>query len=83
MGIISWILLGLVAGSLARFILPGKQPGGCLLTTVIGIVGAVVGGFLSSFFGFGKVHSFDLGGILIATFGAIVLYALLDRSRQD
>lgn len=73
MGILSWVLLGLVAGALAKFILPGKQPGGCLVTVGIGILGAVIGGFLGGFIGLGKVESFDLGGILIATVGAIVL----------
>ncbi len=73
MGILSWVLLGLVAGALAKFILPGRQPGGCLVTIGIGILGAVIGGFLGGFIGLGKVESFDLGGILIATVGAIVL----------
>ena len=73
MGILSWILLGLIAGALAKFIMPGKDPGGCLITIVIGIVGAILGGFLGSFFGLGRVESFDIGGILIATVGAIVL----------
>ena len=73
MGFIAWILLGLIAGALAKFVIPGKQPGGCLVTTGIGIVGAVVGGFLGSFIGFGQVESFDLGSIFIATLGAIVL----------
>ncbi len=73
MGIISWLLLGLVAGALAKFIMPGKDPDGCLITIVIGIVGAVIGGFLGSFIGLGKVESFDLGGIFIATAGSVVL----------
>ena len=73
MGIISWILLGLVAGALAKFILPGKDPGGCLITMVLGIIGAMVGGFLGTFVGLGKIESFDLGGIFIATVGAIVV----------
>jgi uncharacterized membrane protein YeaQ/YmgE (transglycosylase-associated protein family) len=76
MGIISWILLGLIAGALAKFILPGKQPGGFIVTTLIGIAGAVVGGFLGQFIGLGKVGSFDLGGIFIATVGAIVLLVI-------
>ena len=82
MGFIAWILLGLVAGALAKFVIPGKQPGGCLVTTGIGIVGAVVGGFLGSFLGFGQVESFDLGSIFIATLGAIVLlfvYGLISK----
>jgi uncharacterized membrane protein YeaQ/YmgE (transglycosylase-associated protein family) len=73
MGILSWILLGLVAGALARFIIPGKDPGGCLVTILIGIAGGMVGGFLGTFVGLGKIQSFDLGGIFIATAGAIVL----------
>ncbi len=79
---IAWILLGLVAGALARFIVPGKQPGGCLMTIVIGIAGALVGGFLGKYIGLGTVQSFDIGGILIATGGAIVLlviYGLLAK----
>ena len=73
MGILSWILLGLVAGALAKFIMPGKDPGGCLITIVLGVLGAVVGGFIGTFVGLGKVQSFDLGGIFIATVGAIVV----------
>lgn len=73
MGIISWIFLGLVAGALAKFIMPGKDPGGFFVTILIGILGGVVGGFLGTFIGLGKIESFDLGGILIATIGAILL----------
>lgn len=73
MGILSWIFLGLIAGALAKFLMPGKDPGGCLVTMVIGIVGGVLGGFLGTFIGLGKIQSFDLGGIFIATMGAIVL----------
>ena len=82
MGIFSWILLGLIAGALAKFIMPGKDPGGIFVTILIGIVGAIVGGFLGSFIGLGKVESFDLGGIFIATIGAIILlivYRLLRK----
>ncbi len=73
MGILSWILLGLVAGAIAKFIMPGKDPGGFIVTILIGIAGAVVGGFLGSFIGLGAVQSFDIGGIFIATIGAILL----------
>ena len=76
MGIISWIILGLIAGALAKFILPGKQPGGIIVTSLIGIAGAVIGGFLGQFIGLGQVSSFDIGGILIATGGAIVLLVI-------
>lgn len=73
MGIISWIFLGLIAGALAKFIMPGKDPSGCMVTAVIGIVGGMIGGYLGTFIGLGKIESFDLGGIFIATMGAIVL----------
>jgi uncharacterized membrane protein YeaQ/YmgE (transglycosylase-associated protein family) len=82
MGILSWILLGLIAGALAKFIVPGRDPGGLIVTIIIGIVGAIVGGFLGSFIGLGKVESFDFGGIIIATLGAIILlviYRLLSK----
>ena len=73
MGFLSWIFLGLIAGALAKFIVPGKDPGGFLITIVIGIVGGILGGFLGSLIGLGKVESFDLGGVFIATIGAIIL----------
>lgn len=73
MGILSWILLGLVAGALAKFIMPGKDPGGFFVTILIGIVGALLGGFLGKFVGLGRPESFDLGGIFIATVGSIIL----------
>lgn len=76
MGILSWIFLGLVAGALAKFIMPGKDPGGLFVTILIGIIGAMLGGFLGSFIGLGAVTSFDLGGIFIATIGSIVLLIL-------
>jgi uncharacterized membrane protein YeaQ/YmgE (transglycosylase-associated protein family) len=83
MGIITWILLGLVAGALAKFIMPGKDPGGILVTILIGIVGGVIGGFLGSFIGLGKIESFDLGGIIIATAGAILLLVIYRVVRKN
>ena len=85
MGILSWILLGLVAGALAKFIMPGKDPGGIIVTILIGIAGAVVGGYLSTFIGLGKIESFDLGGILIATAGAfqlLLIYKLAMKKKH-
>lgn len=86
MGILSWILLGLVAGALAKFIMPGKDPGGFFVTILIGIVGALLGGFLGKFIGLGRVESFDLGGIFIATLGSILLliiYRLAVRKKAQ
>lgn len=53
MGIIGWILLGIVAGVIAKAILPGSQPGGVIVTTLIGIAGAIVAGFIAQALGFG------------------------------
>ena len=84
MGILSWILLGLVAGALAKFIMPGRDPGGFFVTILLGIVGAFLGGFLGTFIGFGKITSFDLGGIFIATVGAIlvlIIYRMVKKNQ--
>ncbi|HVX40593.1 MAG TPA: GlsB/YeaQ/YmgE family stress response membrane protein [Gemmatimonadaceae bacterium] len=70
-----WILLGLVAGSLAKFIMPGRDPAGCIFTIFLGLVGAFVGGLLGSWLGWGGVTQgrFDLRSIAIATLGALIL----------
>mgnify|MGYP000016584235 CR=1 FL=1 len=60
MGILSWIIFGLIAGILAKWIMPGKDGGGFFMTILLGIVGAVVGGWISTLFGFGKVDGFNL-----------------------
>jgi uncharacterized membrane protein YeaQ/YmgE (transglycosylase-associated protein family) len=73
MGIISWIILGLVVGALAKLIMPGKDPGGIITTIIIGIIGALIGGFLSSRVGLGTVTGLNLGSIIIALVGAIIL----------
>lgn len=82
MGILSWIFLGLVAGALAKFIMPGKDPGGFIITILLGVLGAVVAGFLGSFFGWGKVQSFDLWGIFISTLGAILVLIIYRQVRK-
>lgn len=73
MGIISWTVLGLVVGLLAKWIMPGKDPGGIFVTILIGIAGAWVGGFIASSVGFGTVTGFSLKSIAIATGGALLL----------
>jgi uncharacterized membrane protein YeaQ/YmgE (transglycosylase-associated protein family) len=75
MGIIAWILLGLIAGAIAKAILPGHDPGGIIVTTIIGILGAIIGGFLATaLFGAHPLdHFFDLSTWLTAIIGAIVL----------
>lgn len=73
MGFLSWILLGLVVGVLAKWIMPGPDPGGMIVTILIGVAGAFVGGFLGSFVGIGSVDGFNLGSLAVATGGALVL----------
>lgn len=74
MNILSWIVFGLIAGAIAKFIMPGKDPGGCLVTILIGIAGAFLGGFLSrELLDGGPVTGFDLRSFAIAVLGAIVL----------
>ena len=73
MGIVSWIIFGLIAGALAKLIMPGRDPGGCIVTILLGIAGAVVGGFIGSLLGFGGVEQFDLRSFLIAIAGAILI----------
>jgi uncharacterized membrane protein YeaQ/YmgE (transglycosylase-associated protein family) len=76
MGILSWIILGLIAGALAKAIRPGKDPQGCLVTMFIGIVGAVVGGWIATLLGWAPVNRFSLYSLLVATVGAIILLAI-------
>jgi len=73
MGILSWIVLGLIVGILAKWIMPGKDPGGFIITILIGIAGAFVGGFIGSFFGLGTVSGFSLQSLVLATCGALLL----------
>jgi uncharacterized membrane protein YeaQ/YmgE (transglycosylase-associated protein family) len=74
--IIIWIIVGLIAGALAKWIMPGPDPGGIIVTILIGIAGAFVGGWLLAFFGFGTVGGLSIGSILTAVLGAIVLLAI-------
>ncbi len=77
MGFIAWIVLGLIAGILAKWIMPGKDPGGFIVTTLIGIAGAFVGGYLGSLTGIGgEVSGVNLGSIFTAVVGALVLLAI-------
>ena len=76
MGILSGIIFGLIAGAVAKFLMPGPDPGGFIVTTLLGIAGAVVGGYLSTFFfDVGGVTRFDIRSFLIAIGGAILLLA--------
>jgi uncharacterized membrane protein YeaQ/YmgE (transglycosylase-associated protein family) len=73
MGIISWIVFGLIAGVLAKWIMPGKDPGGIIVTIIIGVVGAFVGGFVGSLIGLGDISGFDIRSFFLAVAGAVLL----------
>jgi len=73
MGILSWIILGLIVGIIAKFIMPGKDPGGFIVAILIGIAGAMIGGFISTSLGYGDVSGFDLRSMGIAIGGALLL----------
>jgi uncharacterized membrane protein YeaQ/YmgE (transglycosylase-associated protein family) len=73
MGILLWIVFGLIAGVIAKFIMPGKGPGGIILTIVLGIVGAFVGGLVGSFLFGIDVTGFDIRSLAIAVGGALLI----------
>ncbi len=82
MGLISWIVVGLLAGLLAKWIMPGEGPGGLLITLILGMAGASVGGFVVSLLGGMGATGFNVWSVLVATFGAIILlflYGLIAR----
>jgi len=73
MGILSWVVFGLIAGILAKWIMPGKDGGGFIVTTIIGVAGAFVGGFIGSLIGLGGVSGFNIGSFFTAICGALLL----------
>ncbi len=78
MGIIGWIILGLLAGLIAKALLPGSDPGGLIITTLIGVAGAIIGGFIAKVLGFGDPidEFFDWSTWLAAIIGAVILLAI-------
>ncbi|MFV0478196.1 MAG: GlsB/YeaQ/YmgE family stress response membrane protein [Parahaliea sp.] len=84
MGFLAWIILGFIAGVLAKWIMPGRDPGGFIVTTLIGVGGAFVGGYLGSMAGIGgNVSGVNLGSIVTAVAGALVLlfvYRVIKKS---
>ena len=74
MGILSWILFGLVVGVIAKLLMPGRDPGGFIITILLGIAGALIGGFVGRAMGFYDAN--EGAGWLMSIVGAIVLLAL-------
>jgi len=94
LAVISWIVFGLIAGLIAKAIMPGRDPGGVIITTILGIVGAVIGGFIGrALFGYGTARDSGdvsqpgfLMSLVLAVVGAIILlalYRLFMRRRLD
>ena len=72
-GLIVWLLLGLIAGALAKWIMPGPDPGGWIVTIIIGIIGAMIGGFIGGALGLGGTGSLGIGSIALSVLGALIL----------
>ena len=73
MGFFSWILMGLIVGLLAKWIMPGPDPGGIIMTILLGVAGAFVGGFIGTTVGLGSVTGFNVGSLGLAVAGALLL----------
>ncbi|EHQ05149.1 MAG: GlsB/YeaQ/YmgE family stress response membrane protein [Leptonema illini] len=73
MGFFAWIIMGLLAGIVAKLLMPGKDPGGWIITILLGIAGAFVGGYIGSLLGFGGLTGFSLKSFLLAVGGAVIL----------
>ena len=72
---LSWLVLGLIAGTLAKFLVPGRDPPGCIITILLGIAGSRVGGVVGAALGWGAITggALDVRSIVLATLGAIVV----------
>ncbi|MBA2619336.1 MAG: GlsB/YeaQ/YmgE family stress response membrane protein [Rubrobacter sp.] len=82
MGLVSWVIVGALAGLLAKWIMPGSGPGGFLVTVLLGMAGASIGGFFVGILGGTGATGFNIWSILVATFGAVILlfvYGLITR----
>jgi len=82
MGILTWIILGLIVGVLAKWIMPGNDPGGIFITILIGIAGALLGGFLSTALGFGAVTGINFPSVAIAILGSLILLFVFRMLRR-
>ena len=73
MGLLSWIFMGLVVGVFTKFIIPVKYPEGIIYTLLLGIGGALLGGFIGSYLGYGTVTGYNLESLLMSTGGAAII----------
>ena len=79
MGFLTWVVLGLIVGILAKWIMPGKDGGGFFMTVILGVVGAMVGGYVSTLLGMGTVTGFNLPSNIIATVCALVVVVVFNK----
>jgi uncharacterized membrane protein YeaQ/YmgE (transglycosylase-associated protein family) len=77
MGLIGWLIVGLIAGILAKWAVPGEGPGGILGDIIVGIVGAFIGGWVFNFFGHTGVTGLNIGSIVVAFIGAVILLYII------
>lgn len=85
MSILAWIVLGLIAGAIAKALMPGDDPGGFIVTAIIGIVGAVIGGFLGNTLMGSPLSGFSLWSLVLAVIGALILlwvYRMTTRRKR-
>lgn len=76
MGVLSWIVFGLVVGAIAKFLMPGRDPGGIFITMGIGIVGSLIGGFIARAFGLTHAAEWSWPSFFVAVGGAVLLLAV-------
>ncbi len=77
MSILAWIIVGIIAGWLARMVLPGEGPGGLIGDLIIGIVGALIGGWIFRYFGHAGVTGLNIGSIVVAFIGGVILLLII------
>jgi uncharacterized membrane protein YeaQ/YmgE (transglycosylase-associated protein family) len=82
MGVIVWIIVGLVAGLIARALMPGKQPMGLFMTTILGLVGSLVGGFIGTVLWHRNAGEFSPGGLVLSIIGAFIVLGLLQLVKR-
>lgn len=83
MGIFAWIVFGILAGAAAKWFMPGPDGGGIIMTMLLGIAGAMVGGFIGSLLGLGSVNSFDIRGMLLAIGGGVLILFLYRKFKSN
>jgi len=82
MGIISWLIFGLLAGVLAKVVMPGRDSGGLIFTILLGILGSALGGWIGTQLGWGTVRGFDLRSLGLAILGGVVILAIYRALRS-